>query len=435
MIKGFPYLRTNRFLASLVNEADTQERFEFLLTQLRALDQRAREIELSNLPAVQRAHVDRIASDVTPDQATLVASLKNCAQILLTVDSADTAAIKKNIHVPPHYSLMRRLVGLYPITAIPFARGIRKFQADMTQSYAKNLNDAVDEANVTVYAAPPATSLDVAKILSEASENPLRIPLPTEEQLAQLFTRFAPNFAVDSKGEFDRPGAIMLDDDGRSRIGTGPAAIYTLASHVKFAGQILLQLNYTIWFSERPKKGRFDMLGGALDGVMWRVTLAPNGEPLLYDTIHPCGCYHLFFPTDRLKARAPHRSLQEHAYIPQNAPQLEAVARPTIWIESATHYVVRVTNESLATSAQYGFADYDQLRSLTKKDGTRQSLFRPDGLVKGSERGERVLFWPMGIASAGAMRQWGHHATAFVGMRHFDDADLIEKAFELATSE
>jgi hypothetical protein len=35
----------------------------------------------------------------------------------------------------------------------------------------------------------------------------------------------------------------------------------------------------------------------------------------------------------------------------------------------------------------------------------------------------------MGIASAGAMRQWGRHATAFVGRRHFDDADLFEKRF------
>ena len=34
-----------------------------------------------------------------------------------------------------------------------------------------------------------------------------------------------------------------------------------------------------------------------------------------------------------------------------------------------------------------------------------------------------------GIVSAGAMRQWGRHATAFVGRRHFDDADLFERRF------
>jgi hypothetical protein len=36
----------------------------------------------------------------------------------------------------------------------------------------------------------------------------------------------------------------------------------------------------------------------------------------------------------------------------------------------------------------------------------------------------------MGIASPGAMRQWGTHATAFVGRRHFDAPDLIAKTFE-----
>ena len=49
-------------------------------------------------------------------------------------------------------------------------------------------------------------------------------------------------------------------------------------------------------------------------------------------------------------------------------------------------------------------------------------------LVRGLER---FFFWPTGVRSAGAMRQWGRHATAFVGRRHFDDADLLERRFEL----
>ena len=58
-------------------------------------------------------------------------------------------------------------------------------------------------------------------------------------------------------------------------------------------------------------------------------------------------------------------------------------------------------------------------------------MYGPDGIVDGTERLERFLLWPMGIASAGAMRQWGTHATAFVGRRHFDDPWLFEDAFEL----
>jgi hypothetical protein len=73
--------------------------------------------------------------------------------------------------------------------------------------------------------------------------------------------------------------------------------------------------------------------------------------------------------------------------------------------------------------------DDDSLRSLPAANGERRSLFAPDGIVAGSERGERWFYWPMGIAEPGAMRQWGRHATAFVGIRHFDDPDIIARYF------
>ena len=71
------------------------------------------------------------------------------------------------------------------------------------------------------------------------------------------------------------------------------------------------------------------------------------------------------------------------------------------------------------------------MRSLKLPDGNFQSLFGQDGLIKSSQRNERFLLWPMGIPSPGAMRQWGHHATAFVGRRHFDDARLFENYFAI----
>jgi hypothetical protein len=101
-------------------------------------------------------------------------------------------------------------------------------------------------------------------------------------------------------------------------------------------------------------------------------------------------------------------------------------------IATRTHYIERVSVVRGADSlVRYAFQPYDELRSLARLDGRRSSAFGPDGLIAGSERPERFLFWPMGIPSAGAMRQWGRHATAFIGRRHFDDADLIEKRFTL----
>jgi hypothetical protein len=71
------------------------------------------------------------------------------------------------------------------------------------------------------------------------------------------------------------------------------------------------------------------------------------------------------------------------------------------------------------------------LRSLSWQGGSR-SLFRENSLVPGSKRLERFLLWPTGVLSPGAMRQWGRHAVAFVGKRHFDDPRLVERIFRRA---
>jgi len=56
--------------------------------------------------------------------------------------------------------------------------------------------------------------------------------------------------------------------------------------------------------------------------------------------------------------------------------------------------------------ARYVFHPYDELRSMQRMGESARSAFGPDGIIAGSERAERFLFWPMGIASPGAMRQW-----------------------------
>ena len=59
--------------------------------------------------------------------------------------------------------------------------------------------------------------------------------------------------------------------------------------------------------------------------------------------------------------------------------------------------------------------------------GRKKSLFGDDGIIEQSARKERWFLWPLGVVNAGAMRQKGNHAVAFIGRRHFDDAFLWEK--------
>ena len=103
-------------------------------------------------------------------------------------------------------------------------------------------------------------------------------------------------------------------------------------------------------------------------------------------------------------------------------------------IETGTHYLQRVMlspQKDSPTAVVYRLQGERALTTLQRRGGGTRSAYGEDGLIAGSERGERWFFWPMGIESAGQMRQWGHHATAFVGRRHFDDPLLLDTYFKL----
>ena len=117
--------------------------------------------------------------------------------------------------------------------------------------------------------------------------------------------------------------------------------------------------------------------------------------------------------------------------VPRNAPVLASGQRMVLHINSGNHYLrgLSVSDDKTERQINYDLLPMDGLRSLPAPGGGRRSLYDQNGLIAGSERGERWLLWPMGIRSPGAMRQWGTHATAFVGRRHFDDPYLIDNAF------
>jgi len=251
-------------------------------------------------------------------------------------------------------------------------------------------------------------------------------------ELTRIAALYAPSFEIAVTGDYDRFGSLYWQGGVTPQVDTTAPTAYVQQAYTRYGDRVLLQLVYTIWFSERPADPGIDLLAGRLDGLVWRVTLAPDGEPLIYDSIHPCGCYHQFFPTPRARARPAPDPYEEWAFVPKTLPRVAEEERPLVRLSPRTHYIEQVSLVRGADSvSRYVFLDYDALRSLPLAGGGRRGAFGPDALIPGTERAERFLYWPMGIASPGAMRQWGRHATAFVGRRHFDDADLLERRFEL----
>jgi hypothetical protein len=433
---GFPYLRVNRFLASYAGEEMTDAQFTEWMGRLVALGTDGYAVELGNL-SVEDA--ERLAHDlwsIGERYAWVRPAVAECTARLAELDAVDAkrrAELRRAARVPDDYATWQRIVGLYWMTRVPFAAGVRRWHAETGAVFAQPLPALPVRGRLHAYVPPagPSTPGQTTGIVVRSSANALAIPEPRGADLEALFRVHAPVFEVDVAGDADQPGEPGWDENGTPRIVSKRPVVYRRASHTRYQGRALLQLNYAIWFPERPKESGWDLLGGRLDGVLWRVTLGPDGTPWVYDSMHLCGCYHLFFPTARAAAKPQPDTLDEPAFAPQTLPRVAPGERIVVRLASRTHHVERVALARGPTGGfEYVFVEDDTLRARPLPRGGTRSIFRPDGIVPGSERAERYFFWPMGIAEPGAMRQWGRHATAFVGRRHFDDADLLERYFD-----
>ncbi|MCC7487532.1 MAG: hypothetical protein IT529_21370 [Burkholderiales bacterium] len=436
-VAGFPYLRVDRFLASHAAEPMPDAAFAQWMRRMAALGAQAHAIEIGNLPSDEADRLAQELRELSPRRASPRDAAADCAARLARLDEAAPerrAALREAAVVPDDYSTALRIAGLYWLTRVPFAAGVRRWQEETRAVFARPLAALPVRGTLRVYVPPPgsATPARIGEIVRRAADNPLGIPDARGEDLEALYRAYAPVIEIDTAGDFDLPGELGWGASATPELVTRRPVVYRRVSHARYGGRVLLQLDYSIWFAERPKAAGWDLLGGRLDGVLWRVTLAPDGAPWLFDTMHLCGCYHQFFPAARARARPQPETLEETAFVPQSLPAVGVAERVAVRLASATHYVERVrVGRAPAAGIEYAFADDDTLRSRPLPGGGRRSVFRPDGIVPGSERAERYFFWPMGIVEPGAMRQWGRHATAFVGRRHFDDPRLMERYFSM----
>jgi len=426
-VPGFPYLRSTRFLASFAAEtAGDAQRTRDWLGHLRDADLKARAAEFRNLDA------DTAAAEKHRARAG------QCGEILMRADLADAqamATLRARVQVPDAYKDWQRVMGFYALSRIPFAGGVAQWHAEAREMFRRAREGAPAAHPLERYGPPAAsgyTRAEVSALLARTARDPLGMPQLTADEQARLLQTYAPVFEVETTGDYDRPGILRWGNEEHPLVDRSHPAVYHRLAHVRYQGRTLLQLVYTIWFSERPADHAFDMLAGKLDGLVWRVTLGPDGSPLLYDTMHPCGCFHMFLPTPAAKLKPPPDPGDEWAFVPAEMPAAGEGERIRLRLLTRSHYLVDATADRTGQSATpYRMLAESELRSLPLPAGGFRGIYVEDGLVPDTDRPERMLFWPMGIPSAGAMRQWGNHATAFLGRRHFDDADLIEQRFEL----
>ena len=426
-VKNYPYLRVNRFIASFREEVDDQAAFEAWMDRMQALDQDARQYEIANLPDSAVAMLDSVKG-----RAGLYNKVATCGDLLKKADFYDIEhqqKLRNRVSASDEYIVLRRVLGIYPLTSLFVSHGVSKWHASAHKSFS--IEPPINWQTIRYV---PDQKIDwgsAYQIISLTKRDALGIPVYSPEQRNALFRMYAPVWEVQIEDNDDRIGTPIWTGQGVLDVDTRRPQTYTLVSFTRFGKQILTQLNYIIWFPSRPKRSDWDLYGGLLDGLNYRVTLDSDGTPLLYETVHNCGCYYKAYPTKRLQVRAKIDYAEPPLILrsPDLDPPTEII---TIAMESRTHYVqylYPLSPELPPEAAVYSLADYGQLRSLAYSSTDHRSMFNQYGLAPGSERLERYILWPTGVVSPGGMRQWGRHAVAFVGRRHLDDPRYMDRMF------
>lgn len=356
-VAGFPHLRVDRTLGGLRDRAGKSVRATRAYAErLGELDLQARAHEIHNLPS--------LPSEAA--RAQMLRRVRDCGRLLRDADLAT------------------------PQARAALLRAARV--ADESPDALPGIQAARDESLPRVRYAPPAADRlprnVVTGLLGRAAFDPLGHLALSAREVDRLAVTYAPTFEIETRADYDRFGWLRWRrGEALPQVEAAEPTVYVHAAYLPYGEHLLLQLVYTLWFPERPARDTFDPGAGPLDGVVWRVTLAPDGEPLVYDSIHACGCFHAVFPTPRARPRA-------GAFAPQRLPRVGDGERPVVTLTSATHDVseVRITRDAESV-VRYTTRPYDELRSLPRMTGGHASVFRPDGQIAGS-----------------AARQWGRYS-------------------------
>jgi len=435
MVSGFPYLRTNRFLTGLKNDLNNDARKDQWIRWLQQLDLKARQKEIQNLPTDALEDIGRQLG-VPSGRHLLQERTAFYSEKLLNHDQRRPEYYKTVLEAvtnPDEYSTSLRVVGLYPLTSLPFAFFILRSQDEFRKWHNIPADQPATLGELTAYGPSQSTEYSaqiVRLILKRSRRNALNVPIPSIADGKMLLTIFAPVIYQDVAEDYDKIGEVIWQG---SHVGINPQqpTVYYYFSHARFKGGPVLQLNYVFWYSARNGPNSPWIERGLLDGMTVRISLDDAGRPFMVDIMNNCGCYHFFVPDHKTFRRVIPSPFEVDVFVPRRLPVSFPVERLTLRTNSGWHQVDHMDTEMTPTEfLSYRLVSYDHLEALPRENYSHESIFNSRGIAKGSGRIEPLIFFPMGIPDVGSMRQRGHHAVKLVGRSYFSDPDLFDHNFE-----
>ncbi|MCG8431505.1 MAG: hypothetical protein MJA29_10075 [Candidatus Omnitrophica bacterium] len=433
-IKGFPFLRANRFLTGLKERAITAEQKQLWVELMRQYDLSERSKEIHNLP------VSALSSlcDLLPD----ISSRKDIFQRLISYSERYAAAerahpafiekLKRKVRDPGVYSLAMRVFGLYPLIAPVVEFATAQVYETFRKWHKTPMYELPVRGTLTAYA--PANRIDLvsvplAAMMEESRRDALGIPRLSKEEIEIIAKTFAPVLSIDVTGDHDRLGEVQWRD-GKLTVDCSNPAVYYYPSYTLLGRRVHLQINYAFWYRSRSGKHAPWIERGPLDGMTLRVTLDKDGMPLIADITNNCGCYYFALPRNERVAEVIKRPGKPDPLVPGWLPDTYPEQPLKLRINTGWHQVQHVDAGMPDQSLTYRLTSYETLEILPSGEETTESAFTSSGIMKGSWRLEPFLFFSMGIPKVGYMRQRGNHAIKLTGRAHFTDPYLFERDFK-----
>jgi len=288
-IPGFPYLRTDRFLAAMQSRLDTPEQQRLWVDRMQQADLESRRREVNNLPSEALAAISEwMDSAVTPE--TVYARLKEASTQLLEADLLQEGYYDRLIElndVPDEYSTAMRVFLLYPIAALPVSMATssaydkyRKWHSTLPEDL-KVSGEWTRFIPMEGYRSFNRNALDL--LFTQAKRDAIGLPVWSPEEVAQLGEMFAPIITQDVAEDYDRFGAVQWQQ-GRVAIDHDQPVVYYYLTYAFYKGDPVVQMNYAFWYSERAGENAPTIERGPLDGLTVRLTFDISGDIV---SVHP----------------------------------------------------------------------------------------------------------------------------------------------------
>ncbi|MCX7060152.1 MAG: hypothetical protein NTZ11_04550 [Gammaproteobacteria bacterium] len=419
-VPGFPYFRTDRYVASFKDDVSDLNAVAGWTRRMREFDQEAREFEYRNL-GMSEQEIGAWRYDLL----TCGGGLAN----LELFEDANLAFLRKQVTPGSEYQAKATLRDAQQKAQ---QKVLAAHEAEIRARFSRPLADAGRDGALKLWSVKPVEDLSlIAKGYGKAIPDELGVPALIDSQWRAFAEAQAPALWIETAGPRDQPGVPVVGKDQAFTVDPAQPRLHYQITFTRHAGQPLTQINYFIWFAGR------DGNSGALDNLIWRVTLDAEARPLVYESVNASGRDHLWFAAQPLLARTAAGKPTDN---PALFPQAEPIAGPVaLRIAAGSHDLLRVvplaTAAASAGSAAYELRRYEDVFTLATPDGKTRSLYDSSGVIRGVRDEQQAQLAANRLTAAGALHVLGRVPVSVAGSAHFDDAERLDQLLPPPTTQ